>query len=168
MPALKTGNVVFYLKILELLRKRVMINRLRVHNKWTFHHDNAMAHTILLVRVSLVQTNITVPSPVKSWLWHLDVFLSPKVEKDHKGHFYGTVANILDAEVCIASPKKHSDNVLNSGENAVFDVSMPKSRASRNINVICILICCVFIYYFFLVTFGTGHVQFKHLRMFSD
>jgi len=69
VPLVQTVNGKFYCEILKRLRKgilRKILDKLKKSN-WFFHHDNAPAHTSVVVRQFLTFKNITViphPRPI--------------------------------------------------------------------------------------------------------
>jgi hypothetical protein len=67
------------------------------NNNWFLHHDNAPAHTSLVVRQFLTSKNITViphPSPYLPDLAPCDVFLFPKIKLRLKGCRFDTTEEI--------------------------------------------------------------------------
>jgi len=60
------------------------------------HHDNAPAHTALLIREILANKNIPVPPhpPYSPDVATCDFYLFPKLKSKLKGHHFGTMENI--------------------------------------------------------------------------
>jgi hypothetical protein len=50
VPPGQKVNQVFYKDVLEQLRKRVQWVRTDIADDWVLHHDNAPAHTALVIR----------------------------------------------------------------------------------------------------------------------
>ena len=71
------------------------------NNSWILHHDNAPAHSSLLVRDFLAKTNTTVmPKPPYSPdLAPSDFFLIPKLKKPMNGHRFSTIEEIKTASL---------------------------------------------------------------------
>lgn len=64
VPAETTVNAIFYKTVLERLVKRVARARPDIVDRWRLHHDNAPAHTALLMKDFLAKKNVaTLPHP---------------------------------------------------------------------------------------------------------
>ena len=86
-------------RLREAIRKKRP--ELRKNNSWILHHDNAPAHSLLLVRDFLAKTNTTVmPQPPYSPdLAPSDLFLFPELKKPMKGHRFSTIEEIKTASL---------------------------------------------------------------------
>ena len=88
LPQGRTVNKEYYLEVMRRLRETIRKKRpeLWKNNSWILHHDNAPAHSSLLVRDFLAETNTTVmPQPPYSPdLAPSDFFLFPKLKKPMK------------------------------------------------------------------------------------
>lgn len=99
VPHGQTVNAVFYLQVLERLRKRIVRVRPVIANSWRLHHDNAPSHTAFRVVAYLAQHNIaTVPQPPYSPdIAPPDFFLFPRLKTTLKGHHHGSVEALQQA-----------------------------------------------------------------------
>ena len=63
---------------------------------WMLHHDNALAHTLLLIRSYLAkhQTYDVIQPPYSPDLTPADFFLFPKLKTSLKGHCFQTIEKI--------------------------------------------------------------------------
>jgi len=93
----QTVNVKFYCEVLKRLREGI---RRKCPDKWKkdnrfLHHDNAPAHTSLVVRQFLTSKNITViPSPSSPDIAPCDFFLFPKTKLWLEGCRFDTTEEI--------------------------------------------------------------------------
>jgi [histone H3]-lysine36 N-dimethyltransferase SETMAR len=97
-----TGTTVtkeFYVGVLKRLKQRVNRVRPDIARGWKLHHDNAPAHTALVVGTLLANYGVaTLPHPPYSPdLSPPDFFLFPRVKRVLKGHRYGTIQEVQDA-----------------------------------------------------------------------
>ena len=103
LPQGRTVNKEYYLEVMRRLREAIRKKRpeLWKNNSWILHHDNAPAHSSLLVRDFLAKTNTTVmPQPPYSPdLAPSDFFLFPKLKKPMKGHRFSTIEEIKTASL---------------------------------------------------------------------
>jgi transposase len=90
------GN--FYCDVLRQLRENVQRKRpvKWQNNSWALHHDNAPAHTSLLVQQFLTSTKTTViPHPLYSPdLAPCDFFIFPKMKLKLKGRRFESIEEI--------------------------------------------------------------------------
>ena len=95
LPQRRTVNKEYYLETMRRWREATRKKRpeLSKNNSWILHHDNAPAHSSLLVRDFLAKTNTTVmpQPPYSSDLAPSDFFLFPKLKKPMKGHRFAEV-----------------------------------------------------------------------------
>ncbi|KAG5344480.1 MOS1T transposase, partial [Acromyrmex charruanus] len=79
--------------------KKILANRRITNKNWLLHHDNAPAHTSLLVREFLAKNNtLMMPQPPYSPdLAPCDFFLFPKLKRPMKGRRYATIEEIKTA-----------------------------------------------------------------------
>jgi hypothetical protein len=100
VPQGQTVNTEFYLEVLRRLRESVRkkSHELWKAKRWVHHHDNAPAHSSLLVRDFLAKMDTTVtPQPHYSPdLASADVFLFPKLKFTLKGRIFATIAEIKE------------------------------------------------------------------------
>jgi len=75
----RTVNGKFYCEVLKRLREGIQRKRpdKRKKNNWFLHHDNASAHTSLVVRQCLTSKNITVISHPPLFVWPHPLWLFP-------------------------------------------------------------------------------------------
>ena len=103
LPQGRTVNKEDYLQVMRRLREAIRKKRpeLWKNHSWILHHDNAPAHSSLLVRDFLAKTNTTVmPQPPYSPdLAPSDFFLFPEVKKPMKGHRFSTIEDIKTASL---------------------------------------------------------------------
>ncbi|UYV71883.1 hypothetical protein LAZ67_9000872 [Cordylochernes scorpioides] len=92
LPQGRTVNKEYYLQVMRNLREAIRQKRpdLWKNKNWLLHHDNAPAHTSLLVRDFLAKTNtLMMPQPPYSPdLVPCDFFLFPKLKRPMKGRRY--------------------------------------------------------------------------------
>lgn len=71
------------------------------NNSWLLHHDNAPAHTSLLVREFLAQNNtVMMPQPPYSPdMAPCDFFLFPKIKRILKSHCFTSIDEIKSASL---------------------------------------------------------------------
>ncbi|UYV79244.1 hypothetical protein LAZ67_17001721 [Cordylochernes scorpioides] len=98
LPQGRTVNKEYYLQVMRNLREAIRQKRpdLWENKNWLLHHDNAPAHTSLLVRDILAKNNtLMMPQPPYSPdLPPCDFFLFPKLKRPMKGR--QTKIEILD------------------------------------------------------------------------
>ncbi|UYV63819.1 K02A2.6-like, partial [Cordylochernes scorpioides] len=101
LPQGRTVNKEYYLQVMRNLREAIRQKRpdLWKNKKWLLHHDNAPAHTSLLVRDFLAKNNtLMMPQPPYSPdLAPCDFFLFPKLKRPMKGRRYATLDEIKTA-----------------------------------------------------------------------
>ncbi|UYV72760.1 hypothetical protein LAZ67_10000554 [Cordylochernes scorpioides] len=101
LPQGKTVNKEYYLQVMRNLREAIRQKRpdLWKNKNWLLHHDNAPAHTSLLVRDFLAKNNtLMMPQPPYSPdLAPCDFFLFPKLKRPMKGRRYATLDEIKTA-----------------------------------------------------------------------
>ncbi|UYV70168.1 hypothetical protein LAZ67_7002057 [Cordylochernes scorpioides] len=101
LPQGRTVNKEYYLQVMRNLREAIRQKRpdLWKNKNWLLHHDNAPAHTSLLVREFLAKTNtLMMPQPPYSPdLSPCDFFLFPKLKRPMKGRRYATLDEIKTA-----------------------------------------------------------------------
>ncbi|UYV80992.1 hypothetical protein LAZ67_19002427 [Cordylochernes scorpioides] len=89
LPQGRTVNKEYYLQVMRNLREAIRLKRpdLWKNKNWLLHHDNAPAHTSLLVRDLLAKNNtLMMPQPPYSPdLAPCDFFLFPKLKRPMKG-----------------------------------------------------------------------------------
>jgi len=97
------GHVVnkqLYQEVLACLRDAVRRKRPELWEKqtWILHHDNAPAHTSLLIRSYLAkhQTSIVLHPPYSPDLAPADFFLFPKLKPTLKGCRFQTIEEIQE------------------------------------------------------------------------
>ncbi|UYV65531.1 hypothetical protein LAZ67_3004610 [Cordylochernes scorpioides] len=101
LPQGRTVNKEYYLQVLRNLREAIRQKRpdLWKNKIWLLHHDNAPAHTSLLLRDFLAKNNTQmIPQPPYSpELAPCDFFLFPKLKRPMKGQRYATLDEIKTA-----------------------------------------------------------------------
>ncbi|UYV71503.1 hypothetical protein LAZ67_8003522 [Cordylochernes scorpioides] len=101
LPQGRTVNEEYYLQVMRNLREAIRQKRpdLWKNKNWLLHHDNAPAHTSLLVRDFLAKTNtLMMPQlPFTPDLAPCDFFLFPKLKRPMKGRRYATLDEIKKA-----------------------------------------------------------------------
>ncbi|UYV84670.1 hypothetical protein LAZ67_X003052 [Cordylochernes scorpioides] len=101
LPQGRTVNKEYYLQVMRNLREAIRQKRpdLWKNKNWLLHHDNAPAHTSLLVCDFLAKNNtLMMPQPPYSPdLAPCDFFLFPKLNKLMKGRRYATLDEIKTA-----------------------------------------------------------------------
>ncbi|UYV60847.1 hypothetical protein LAZ67_1002591 [Cordylochernes scorpioides] len=101
LPQGRTVNKEYYLQVMRNLREAIRQKRpdLWKNKNWLLHHDNAPAHTSLLVRDFLAKNNtLMMPQPPYSPdLTPCDFFLFPKLKRPMKGRSYATLDEIKTA-----------------------------------------------------------------------
>jgi len=92
------ANKQLYQEVLAHLRHAVRRKRpeLWENQAWMLHHDNALAHTLLLIRSYLAkhQTYDVIQPPYSPDLTPADFFLFPKLKTSLKGHCFQTIEKI--------------------------------------------------------------------------
>ena len=100
-PQGRTVNKEYYLQVMRNLRETIRHKRPDLWNNknWLLHHDNAPAHTSLLVRKFLAKTNtlMMLQPPYSPDLAPCDFFLFPKLKRPMKGRRYPTIEEIKAA-----------------------------------------------------------------------
>ncbi|UYV84244.1 hypothetical protein LAZ67_X001650 [Cordylochernes scorpioides] len=103
LPQGRTVNKEYYLQVLRNLREAIRQKRsdLWKDKNWLLHHDNALAHTSLLVRDFLAKNNtLIMPQPPYSPdLAPCDFFLFPKLKRPMKGRRCATLDEIKTASI---------------------------------------------------------------------
>ena len=103
LPRGQTVNKEYYLQVQRPLRETIRKKRpdLRKNNSWLLHHDNAPAHTSLLVREFLAKNNtVTMPQPPYSRdMAPCDFFLFPKIKRTLKGRRFIAIDDIKSASL---------------------------------------------------------------------
>jgi len=96
MIAEEMVNHIFYIDVLERLRKQVQRVRRDIADDWVLHRNNAPAHTALSIWEFLVKKNIPIlPHPPYSPdLAPCDFYRFPKLKSKLKGHHFGTMENV--------------------------------------------------------------------------
>ncbi|UYV81600.1 hypothetical protein LAZ67_20001670 [Cordylochernes scorpioides] len=101
LPQGRTVNKEYYLQVMRNLREAIgqKCSDLWKNKNWLLHHDNAPAHTSLLVRDFLAKNNtLMMPQPPYSPdLAPCDFFLFPKLKRPMKGRRYATLDEIKTA-----------------------------------------------------------------------
>ncbi|UYV75977.1 hypothetical protein LAZ67_13002008 [Cordylochernes scorpioides] len=101
LPQGRTVNKEYYLQVMRNLREAIRQKRpgLWKNKNWLLHHDNAPAHTSLLVRDFVPKNNtLMMPQPPYSPdLAPCDFFLFPKLKRPMKGRRYATLDEIKTA-----------------------------------------------------------------------
>ncbi|UYV73990.1 JRKL, partial [Cordylochernes scorpioides] len=101
LPQGRTVNKEYYLQVMRNLREVIRQKRpdLWKNKNWLLHHNNASAHTSLLVRDFLAKNNtLMMPQPPYSPdLAPCDFFLFPKLKRPMKGRRYATLDEINTA-----------------------------------------------------------------------
>ncbi|UYV71433.1 hypothetical protein LAZ67_8003173 [Cordylochernes scorpioides] len=101
LPQGRTVNKEYYLQVMRNLREaiRQKLPDLWKNKNWLLHHDNAPAHTSLLVRDFLAKNNtLMMPQPPYSPdLAPCDFFLFPKLKRPMKGRRYTKLDEIKTA-----------------------------------------------------------------------
>ncbi|UYV71996.1 hypothetical protein LAZ67_9001510 [Cordylochernes scorpioides] len=101
LPQGRTVKREYYLQVMRNLREAIRQKRpdLWKNKNWLLHHDNAPAHTSLLVRDFLAKNNtLMMPQPPYSPdLAPCDFFLFPKLKRPMKGRRYATLHEIKTA-----------------------------------------------------------------------
>ncbi|UYV83122.1 hypothetical protein LAZ67_22002308 [Cordylochernes scorpioides] len=101
LPQGRTVNKEYYLQVMRNLRGAIRQKRpdLWKNKNWLLHHDNAPAHTSLLVRDVLAKNNtLMMPQPPYSPdLAPCDFLLFPKLKRPMKGRRYATLDEIKTA-----------------------------------------------------------------------
>ena len=97
----RTVNKEYYLQVMRNSREAIYQKRpdLWKNKNWLLHHDNAPAHTSLLLRKFLAKNNtLMMPQPPYSPdLAPCEFFLFPKLKRPMKGRRYATFEEIKAA-----------------------------------------------------------------------
>lgn len=92
LPPGRTVNKEYYLQVLRNLREAIRRKRRELwrNNSWILPHDNAPAHTALLIQQFLAKNNTVVMSqpPYSPDLAPCDFFLFPKLKRTLKGNVF--------------------------------------------------------------------------------
>jgi len=103
LPRGQTVNKEYYLQVQRRLREAIRKKRpnLWKNNSWLLHHDNAPAHTSLLVREFLAKNNtVMMPQPPYSPdMAPCDFFLFPKIKRTLKGRRFTSIDDIKSASL---------------------------------------------------------------------
>ena len=98
LPQGRTVNKEYYHEVMRRLRKAIRKKRpeLWKNNSWLLHHDNAPAHSSLLVRNFLVKnyTVIMPQPPFSPDLAPCDFFLFPRLKRPMEGRRFATIEEI--------------------------------------------------------------------------
>jgi len=98
VPPGETVNAVFYKSVLDRLLKRMRRIRPDQYSSgdWFLLHDNAPAHTAIIVSEFLAKKSVTVIThpPYSPDLAPADFFLFPKLKMTMKGHRYDDIMDI--------------------------------------------------------------------------
>lgn len=98
LPQGRTVNKEYYLEVMRRLREAIRKKRpdLWKNNSWLLHHDNAPAHSSLLVRNFLAKNNtVVMPQPPYSPdMAPCDFFLFPKLKRPMKGRRFSSIEEI--------------------------------------------------------------------------
>ncbi|UYV85140.1 hypothetical protein LAZ67_X004709 [Cordylochernes scorpioides] len=101
LPHGRTVNKEYYLQVMRNLREAIRQKRpdLWKNKNWLLHHDNAPAHTSLLVRDFLAKNNtlMMLQPPYSPDLAPCDLFLFPNLKRPIKGRRYATLDEIKTA-----------------------------------------------------------------------
>ncbi|UYV60468.1 PHKG1 [Cordylochernes scorpioides] len=101
LPQGRTVNKEYYLQVMRNLREaiRQKCPDLWKNKNWLLHHDNAPAHTSLLVRNFLAKNNtlMMLQPPYSPDLAPCDFFLFPKLKRPMKGRSYARLDKIKTA-----------------------------------------------------------------------
>ncbi|UYV60447.1 hypothetical protein LAZ67_1001174 [Cordylochernes scorpioides] len=101
LPQGRTINKEYYLQVMRNLREAIRQKRpdLWKNKNWLLQHDNAPAHTSLLVRDFLAKNNtlMMLQPPYSPDLAPCDFFLFPKLKRPMKGRRYATLDEIKTA-----------------------------------------------------------------------
>ncbi|UYV64174.1 hypothetical protein LAZ67_2006932 [Cordylochernes scorpioides] len=101
LPQGRTVNKEYYLQVMRNLREaiRQKLPDLWKNKNWLLHHNNAPAHTSLVVRDLLAKNDtLMMPQPpYSSDLAPCDFFLFPKLKRPMKGRRYSTLDEIKPA-----------------------------------------------------------------------
>ncbi|UYV61688.1 hypothetical protein LAZ67_1005921 [Cordylochernes scorpioides] len=101
LPQGRTVDKEYYLQVMRNLREAIRQKRpdLWKNKNWLLHHNNAPAHTSLLLRDFLAKNNtLMMPQPpYSSDLAPCDFFLFPKLKRPMKGRRYATLDEIKTA-----------------------------------------------------------------------
>jgi len=120
VPPGQTLNGKFYCEVLRQLRENVRRKRSEMwkNGNWLLHHNNAPAHTSLIVREFLIKNNITtVPHPAYSLdLAPCDFYVFPKMKLRLKGRRFTSTEEV----------QAESQQILNTLKLANFNESFKK------------------------------------------
>lgn len=103
LPQGQKVNKEYYLQVQRGLREAIRKERpnLWKNNSWLLHHDNAPAHTSLLVREFLAKNNtVTMPQlPYSPDMTPCDFFLFPKIKRTLKVRCFTSTDDIKSASL---------------------------------------------------------------------
>ena len=111
LPQGRTVNKEYYLEVMRRLREAIRQKHTELWKKqsWILHHDNAPAHTSMLVREFLAKNKtVIMPQPPYSPdLAPADFFLFPKLKTPMKGKRFATIEEIKEKskQELLAIPK---------------------------------------------------------------
>ena len=117
----KESNFEFISRLRETIHQKR--TELWKNQSWILHHDNALAHTSMLVREFLVKNKTVLMSqpPYSPGLAPADFFLSPKLKTPMKGKHFATIEEIKEKSKhqLLAMPKKNLSEVLRGLEKTL-------------------------------------------------
>ena len=120
LPQGYTVNKEYYLEVMRRLGKAIRKKRpeLWKNNSWLLHHDNAPAHSSLLVLNFLAKNNtVIMPQPPYSPdLATCDFFLFPRLKRPIKGRRFATIEEIKTES--LTYQKGHIRSSSRIGKNA--------------------------------------------------
>lgn len=100
LPANQTVNKEYYLSVMRRLREAIRLKRpdLWKDNSWFLHHDNAPAHTALILRDHFAKnsTNIVPQPPYSPDLAPCDFWLFSKLKRTLRGNRFDSIEEIKD------------------------------------------------------------------------
>jgi hypothetical protein len=100
LPTGKTVNKEYYLEVMRRLCNAIRRKRpdLWVENSWILHHDNAPAHTSMLIRNYLAKhsTNMAPQAPYSPDMAPCDFFLFPKLKLPLRGKRFETLEAVKE------------------------------------------------------------------------
>ena len=98
LPTGQTVNKEYYLSVMRRLREAIRLKRpdLWSMGNWFLHHDNAPAHTALIVREHFAKnsTNIVPQPPYSPDLAPCDFWLFSKLKRPLRGHRFESIDEI--------------------------------------------------------------------------
>lgn len=98
LPQGQSVNKEYYLAVMRRLREAIRQKRPNLwrDNSWLLHHDNAPAHTSLLVREYLTKNQVTIiaQAPYSPDMAPADFFLFPKLKIPLRGRRFDSIEDI--------------------------------------------------------------------------